>query len=222
MDFYLEGFIECMKSMTLEERLSLRTKYGSGADTRLWRRMQKGIADFRQDFRPDGMLEYWKNQSKQFNMDTFDKIGEIEGFLKEEIRESLEKTFGENWLKKGIPGTLFEKLYADAAKKNREIEETARERHPWDCMYIINYRDVMLYGTNWSNIFHNTFTIPGHERDKKENKTKWLVKLNEIRNQNAHDQSVTESDYRFTLAIHDWLINENPDDIVSIFASKDS
>jgi DNA sulfur modification protein DndB len=216
MEYYLDGLVEYMGALSFEERLGLKTKYGSGGDTRLWRCFQKGISDYRPDFQPAGMEEYWKNQSKQFNLDTYEKIGELESFLRTEVRDILQIGYGSAWLKKGIPATLFEKLYADAAKKNREIADQKDEKQPWDLMYIINYRDVMTYGPNWSNHFQKKFTIPGQERLKKEEKTGWLVRLNTIRNQNAHDHSVSEDDYRFVSAVHEWLVNDNSEEIVKL------
>ncbi|MCW5696720.1 MAG: DGQHR domain-containing protein [Bauldia sp.] len=219
MSFLLDGFVEYIKGLSFEDRQILRSKYGSGADTRLWRCMQKGIAEFRPEFDPPGMKEYWQNQSKQFNLETFEKVGDIETFLKEEVRELLESHYGAQWLKRGIPGTLFEKLHADAAKKNREIEHASDEKTPWDCMYIVDYRSVMTYSSNWSALFHSAFTVPGNERAKKDDKTSWLVRLNTIRNQNTHEHSVTEDDYKFVLAVHSWLLEGDPDDIRAIAGS---
>lgn len=209
MSYYLDGFVEYMRGLSFEERSNLKSKYGSGADTRLWRCLQKGIADYRPDFAPEGLDEYWISQSRQFNLETYEKIGDLEFFLRDEVKDGLEKVYGGAWLKKGIPGTLFEKLHSDAAKKNREIESIEDEKTPWDCMYIINYRDVMSYGANWSNIFQKRFTIPGQEKLKKDDRTSWLVKLNKIRNQNSHEHSVTEAEYEFVRALHEWLINDN-------------
>jgi DNA sulfur modification protein DndB len=209
MTYYLDGFVEYMKGLTFDERLNLKSKYGSGADTRLWRCLQKGIADYRPDFAPEGLEEYWINQSRQYNLETYEKIGDLEFLLRDEVKEALEKAHGSAWLKKGIPGPLFEKLHADAAKKNREIEHVEDEKTPWDCMYIINYRDVMSYGANWSVIFQKRFTIPGQEKLKKDDRTGWLVKLNKIRNQNSHEHSVTENEYEFVRAVHEWLVNGN-------------
>lgn len=82
MSYLLEGFVEYIRALDFDERRMLRSKYGSGADTRLWRCMQKGVADYRPEFDPEGMAEYWRNQSRQFNLETYEKLGEIEQFLR--------------------------------------------------------------------------------------------------------------------------------------------
>lgn len=207
MEYLLEGLAYYLGGLTFEDRLALKGKAGSGADTRIWRSFQKGVADFRPEFNPAGMTEYWKNQSKQFNLDTYDKLGDIEEFLRDEVRGVLENAYGGMWLKKGIPPSLWDELHATVAKKNREIADPTKEKEPWEGMYIVNYRDVLSFGSNWSTLFQKRFTIPGQERLKKEEKTKWLVRLNGIRNQNAHEHSVPEEDYHFVLAIHAWLID---------------
>jgi DNA sulfur modification protein DndB len=44
-------------------------------------------------------------------------------------------------------------------------------------------------------------------KGNKEEKTNWLVKLNEIRNQNFHIYSVTEEEFDFFREIHSWLLD---------------
>lgn len=221
MEFLLEGLVHYLNGLTFEDRILLKGKAGSGADTRIWRSFQKGVADYRPEFNPDGMVAYWKNQSKQFNLDTYDKIGDIEEFLRDEVRGVLENAFGSMWLKKGIPPSLWDELHATVARKNRDIADPSKEKEPWDGMYIVNYRDVMSFSSNWSTHFQKRFTIPGQERLKKEDKTKWLVRLNAIRNQNAHEHSVPEEDYQFVLAIHAWLIDGQDEQIKGLVAAAE-
>ena len=214
--------VHYLNGLTFDDRLVLKGKAGSGADTRIWRSFQKGVAAFRPEFSPEGMDAYWKNQSKQFNLDTYDKLGDIEDYLRDEVRGVLENAYGELWLKKGIPPGLWDELHATVAKKNREIDDPAKEKEPWDGMYIVNYRDVISFGSNWSTHFQKRFTIPGQERMRKEEKTKWLVRLNSIRNQNAHEHSVPEEDYQFVLAIHAWLIDGDEEPIAKLTGAEEA
>ncbi len=39
-------------------------------------------------------------------------------------------------------------------------------------------------------------------------KTKWMVKLERIRNQNFHSYSVSEEELEFLEELHDWLIKK--------------
>ncbi len=53
--------------------------------------------------------------------------------------------------------------------------------------------------------------MPGEEkiRGGKEEKTKWLQKLEKIRNQNFHSYSVKEEEYNFLYQINQSLIERN-------------
>ena len=61
---------------------------------------------------------------------------------------------------------------------------------------------------NWLDIFEKDYTRPGEEKISggKEEKTKWMVKLEFLRNQNVHSYFVTEDELKFLEELHDWLI----------------
>ncbi|MFA3920481.1 hypothetical protein [Ruegeria hyattellae] len=213
---YSVGLIEYYKELSEADRMELRQKYGRGAPARLRRILQQAIQDKRDDFEPDGLAEYWRDQSKQFNTDAFVKISEIETFLKEEVKDRLVDLHGNNWLKKGVKPNMYVELNSAAAKKNLSIENAEDEKGPWDCLYLISYQDIMTTGSQWSSTFQKDFTCPGTESKKKEEKTKWLSTLNEIRNLVAHGDSVSQAQYDFASAIYEWLILDEPQAIKEI------
>ena len=94
-------------------------------------------------------------------------------------------------------------VYYEAKNKSEEVE-------PWDNMNIIDYRKVVTYGKNWSELFEKTYTKPGEEkiRGGKEEKTKWMQKLERIRNENFHSYSVKEDEYNFLCDLTEWLIEK--------------
>lgn len=56
-------------------------------------------------------------------------------------------------------------------------------------------------------------------RGGKDEKTKWMQKLERIRNQNMHSYTVKEDEYEFLTELHDWLIKktvQNDFDLSSI------
>lgn len=207
---YTIGIIEYYKNLSEADRLELRQKYGRGAPSRLRRILQQAIQERRDDFQPEGLAEYWRDQSKQFNTDAFAKISEIEAYLKEEVRERLIDLIGPNWLKKSMKPDLYVELNSMASKKNLAIENVEDEKGPWDCLYLRNYRDIMMFGSQWSSTFQKDFTCPGTESRKKEDKTKWLVNLNDIRNIVTHGDSVSQAQYDYVSAVYEWLINDEP------------
>ena len=126
-------------------------------------------------------------------------------FFKKRIKEKLEEEFGKTWFKKGVPEKIYSDAFLAAAKKNRDIENEDDEKEPWDQLHLIDYREIIL--KNWQKLFEHQFTKSGEEKISggKEAKTKWIVELNRIRNENYHTYYVTGDELSFIEEIYDWL-----------------
>ncbi|MBB5647648.1 DGQHR domain-containing protein [Pedobacter cryoconitis] len=203
---YLDTIIHFYKDLTDAKTTELKTAYGTSGDAKYWRTLQSAMRINHPEIHYEGLDEYLKKEEKENNEKAFKLIREIENtFLKIRVREKLEEEFGKNWFKKGVP----EKIYSDAtllaAKKNRDIEDEDDEKEPWDQLHLIDYREIIL--KTWQKLFEKTFTKPGEEKISggKENKTKWMVELNRIRNENSHTYYVTGEELSFIEEIHDWL-----------------
>ncbi len=208
--FYLDPLIKYLKSISVDEKLILKKSYGTGQRAKYWRILQKAIHQNRKDFSPSGLEDFVKGEAKQFNTESFRMIRDIEIFLKTDFKDRLKKHYGEAWFKKGVPQTVYEDAGRLAMLKNREVEKE-EEVEPWDCLNMIDYRKVAIYGANWKDVFERHYTRPGEEKIQggKEEKTKWMQKLERIRNQNFHSYSVKEEEYDFLESLHNWLINNN-------------
>lgn len=154
------------------------------------------------------MDEYFIREAKLFNDKAISYIRDIEIKLKEDFKERLVEFYGKKWFEKGVPPKISEKATVDALAKNRELEDDDELVDPWDCITIIAYREIAL--KNWQNIFEKEYTKPGEEKISggKDEKTKWMVRLERIRNQNFHSYSVTEEELWFLEELHDWLIKK--------------
>jgi DNA sulfur modification protein DndB len=210
---YVDGLKPYFDNLSEDDRAELRSKYGSGAPTRLRRIFQQAVSEHRDDFQPEGLEEYWRDQSKQYNVETYGRIMEIETKLREEVKEALEGAHGPMWLKKGLSEPLYTTLVTAAAKKNRTIENEEDEKSPWDCLNLIHLREIMMHQAQWSTLFQKQYTIPGQEGLKKEQKTNWLVELNRVRNITDHEYSVSKEEADFVAALHDWLVLDVTDPI---------
>jgi DNA sulfur modification protein DndB len=208
--YYIDPLIIYFKNISADEKQELRRSYGVGLRTKYWRKLEKVISEARTDFNPDGMKEYWKNESKRFNTQSFEMVRDIETFMKEDFLDRLQKFYGNNWFKKGIPPKLQDDATLAALAKNREKEDAGDEKTPWDCLTIIDYRKIAVYGSNWRDVFEAYYTQPNREKKggNKEDKTNWMQKLERIRNQNFHEYSVKEEEYVFLCDLHDWLIKK--------------
>lgn len=218
---YFDGLKPYFDKLSEGDRAELRKKYGSGAPTRLRRIFQKAINEAREDFNPSGLAEYWRDQSKLYNVETYSRVADIELKLREDVKAALIAEHGNMWLKRGMSEKLYTHLATEAARKNRTIENDEEEKTPWDCLNLIHIREIMMHGAQWSGSFQKEFTIPGQEGRKKDDKTAWLVKMNSIRNIADHEYSVSKEDADYVAAVHDWLMLGDATAISAMASSSD-
>jgi DNA sulfur modification protein DndB len=204
---YLDTVIHFYKDLDDAKINELKTAYGTPGDAKYWRSLQLALRVNHPDVFYIGLDEYLKKEEKENNEKAFKLIREIENtFLKIRIKEKLEAEYGKSWFKKGVPEKIFTEATLLAARKNREIEDEEDEKEPWDQLHLIDYREIIL--KSWQKVFEHDYTKPGEEKVSggKEAKTKWMVELNRIRNENYHTYYVTSEELSFIEEIHDWLI----------------
>jgi len=202
----LDPIINFINQIDENLKSDLKSSYGAGGETKYWRTFQKFIRETYKEFDPEGLDEYFKREAKLYNDKAISYIRDIETEFKKDFKEKLEDFFGKKWFEKGVPPKIADKATIDALAKNRELEEDEDyEIEPWDCLTIIAYREIAI--KNWQNVFEKTYTKPGEEKISggKEEKTKWMVRLERIRNQNFHSYSVTEEELWFLEELHDWI-----------------
>jgi DNA sulfur modification protein DndB len=205
---YIDPIINFIKDLNNEEREELKKAYGAGGENKYWRTFQKVVRETHKNFNPEGLDEFIAKQEKQNNDRAFAIIRDIETFFNQDFKSKLEDKFGKMWFKKGVPPQIGDDAVALATKKNRDIENEDDEVEPWDCINIIAYRSIAV--KNWQDIFEKDYTKPNEEKISggKEEKTKWMVKLEFLRNQNVHSYFVTEDELKFLEELNDWLIKK--------------
>lgn len=204
---YLDTLIHFYKDLDEATTNELKKAYGTPGDAKYWRTLQQAMRKDHPDVHYAGLDEYLKKEEKENNERAFKLVREIENdFLKVHVREKLEQEFGKTWFKKGVPEKIYTEATLLAARKNREIEDEQEEKEPWDQLHLIDYRDIVL--KSWQKLFEDDFTKPGEEKmpGGKDAKTKWMVELNRIRNENYHTYYVTGEELSFIEEIHDWLL----------------
>lgn len=205
---YIDPLITFINSLSEEDRETLKKAYGAPGENKYWRTFQKVIRDTHAEFNPEGLNEYIAKQEKEYNDRAFSIIRELETYFKNDFKIKLEDKYGKMWFKKGVPPQIGDDAVALATKKNREIENEEDEVEPWDCVNIIAYRAIAV--KNWQDLFEKDYTMPGEEKISggKEEKTKWMVKLEHLRNQNVHSYYVTEEELSFLEMLNDWIIKK--------------
>lgn len=203
---YLDSIIVFFQDIDDETEKALRKAYGTAGDTKYWRTLQQVIYENHKKFIPPGLEDYNKKEEKAYNTKTFEYVREIETFFKEDFKEKLIDEFGSGWLKKGVPPSTLKKAHDLAFEKNMQIEDEDKEVEDWDCLTIIAYRSIAL--KNWRPIFEKEYArLEGDKKTgNKEDKTKWMVHLEKIRNKTVHDYYVSEEEFSFVENIYDWFI----------------
>lgn len=209
--YYYDPLLFYYRNLSSEERLDLRKSYGDAGRAKYWRKLQLVIAQSRKEFNPEGLSKYWEDEAKQYNEESFRMIRDIETYLKREFKTELEEHYGGSWFKKGVPPQVQDAAVLLANQKNRELDDNEEEVSQWDCLTIIDYRRIATYGSNWKDVFDKKFTKPGEEKmpGGKDEKTKWMQKLERIRNQNFHSYSVKKDEFEFLCEIQEWLLEKD-------------
>jgi len=205
---YLDAVIKFYVEVGEEKILELKSAYGMPGDAKYWRTLQIALREDYPEIHFEGLNEYIKREEKENNEAAFKYIREIEStFLKTIVQQKLEEEYGKNWFKKGVPEKIYTEAIQLAAIKNRDIDDEEDEKQPWDQLHLIDYREIAL--KNWQKLFEPIFTKPGEGKISggKEAKTKWMVELNRIRNENYHTYYVTSEELSFIQEIYDWLFN---------------
>ncbi len=205
---YLDEVAYRIEELAASDRVALRKQYGRVGDSKFWRTLQLALNERFADFNPEGLDEYWRDNSMKFNEDAFKYIRDIELYLKERIIGKLKEKYGENWFRLGCPKSVYDSAQKIASDKNYNKQDGEPDALPQDQLHLIEYREIMLHLSNWSELFEEDFADPNIKGDKKK-RTEWLCKLNDIRNQNFHTYSVKEEEYLLLKNIAGWLLNKS-------------
>ena len=205
---YLDPLIHYFHQLSPKDWADLRkTTYGTGGRNKYFRKLQQVINANNSEFNPEGLEQYIVDNSRVFNTKSFEMIREIELSMKTDIFTSLKAEYGDkNWWKKGVPLDVYEEAGKLAAKKNRDEEDPNKEVDPWSQLHLIDYRKIIQH--TWGKLFQQKYSYPDAKGNRDEG-TKWLEKLNKIRNNTDHgDYSVTEDEYNFLKQVYDWFLTK--------------
>jgi len=205
---YIDSVINYTIDLKPGEIQELKSKHGSGGDLKYWRSLQLAVRNDHSNFNPEGLDEYLKKESKEYNTEAFKMIREIETFFKTDCKGKLEEFYGSSWFKKGVPPETAKKAVELAYDKNLKIEDDEDEIQPWDCLTIIAYRTIVR--KSWKEIFEQYYTKSDEKKISggSEAKTSWMVKVERVRNEIVHQYSVTKEDFEFIEEIYKWLLND--------------
>ena len=210
MQYYLAPLSNFFNYINTEQREDIRTSYGSGGKAHVWRTFEKIINEARQDFNPDGLKEWIRDNTKQFNVESFSMIRDLEEKIKHDFENKLSSKYGDKWIALGLPPKVYKQANSIMGKQNYDnsVNGLNRKVTIWDCVTIANCRDIAIFGPNWTELFEDSYTRPTESKlsGGKNAKTEWLLTLSKIANTNTANYSVTEDEYNFLKSLYEWLI----------------
>lgn len=160
VEYYLLPLVTYINNLSDEQRKDLKGFLGGGADNKFWRSFQKVISDKNPEFKPEGLEEYIQNETKQYNSATREYLVYIEDSVKNMIARDLENYYGENWIIKGLPKSVYKQAKAEADERNYELlsKDEDADVDVWDCISLAECREISIYSKNWSEIFEEELT----------------------------------------------------------------
>ena len=132
-------------------------------------------------FRPPGLLDYLADRDEAGTEKATGIVKKIQKRLNSYVVETLKKHYGTQnkaWWTEGIPGNIQRDCLVRWHDNGREGEEESQ-------LFLINYISICHH--NW-DLFKTVISLDARNKDKKRQNTKWIKKLNDIRNITAHPE----------------------------------
>ncbi len=167
-------------NLSIEDRKRYRELRGVQGQTARTRRCQAAIRNDMPQFDPPGLDEFIQREKTETNLKAKRIIDGIEVQLKNFVVEELKQEFRDSddaWWQDGVPKTVR----LDVANRK---EKDDSKRGSYEAYFdLIDYRAIAQ--ANWELLKKALGIGVGN----KEKQTKWMVDVNELRNQVAHASS---------------------------------
>ena len=219
---FARGIFHFYENLDEEERIRIRSSYGGQQPVRLLREMQRAIKLQINDFAPEGLEDYEKDQTFKYNQRASEIVSKLEIHLRDLIEENLRDEHGRNWQYSAVPEKI-QKEYSELATKLKREQEIDMDAEPYTCATIIHLREICGYKNpknkinNWRR-FEPILTPKPLSNSREDKKRQWLLRLNSIRNKLAHNRgSVTEEEFELLSSHYNWLIDGKEADILEYY-----
>ena len=209
VEFYLEPLMSYINTIDDPARKELKGFLGGGADNKFWRSFEKVISEKRDDFNPEGLREFIENETKQYNSESREYLSYIEERVKEMVADALNSYYGDKWLIKGLPKTIYKNAEKMASDRNYDLlsNDEDGEIEAWDCVTLSDCKEIVTYSHNWSEIFEPIMTRPEDKNlSTKDQKTEWMAVMNkEINKMSKQTYSVPKVTFEMISEVYEWL-----------------
>lgn len=194
--YYLDPLQNYIRNLDTEEKNELRYSYGANGPRDYWRKVEKAVHEVRSEFLPEGYEKYWEDHGKVYNEESIGIMKKVEVAARNYIHSTLtSNSNGDNWIL-SIPKKTFTKA-AEKQSKDK-YNNNGVEKDIWEFFGLDDFREIIIYGNNWTSYFDQTFTLPSEAKKKggKKAKTEWLSTIGKMQNQIGRANfSVSKADY---------------------------
>ncbi len=188
-------------SLSPEQMVQFRALRGVQGQTAGTRRVEEAIRRSEPNFDPPGLKEFLEREKAQTTSRAYEEIRKIEQILQATVLGELRNEFGaneEDWWFSGVPKEVRKKV---DDRINEEAGKSGGREQNFD---LIDYRSIMH--SNWP-LFEDTLA---KGKGSKENRTKWVVEVNELRKRVMHASKgqslpITEEQLAHLEEIYRWL-----------------
>ena len=165
------------------------------------RGVEEAIRQSDPSFDPPGLREFLEREKAQTTTRAFEVIQRVERILQSTILAEVKSEFGQSeqdWWFNGVPKGVRKKV------DDRINEEGGKKGGREENFDLIDYRDIVQ--ANWP-LFEETL---GKGKGSKDNRTKWIVEVNELRKSVMHASKgvslpITEEQLTFLEEVETWL-----------------
>lgn len=153
---------------------SLKTIYGGGGDARYMRTFERVINEEKEEFKPEGLEDYWEKFSKDRVDEAKSLIGRLNVTIREDVVEKLRGKFGDNWFNKGLTLATKKEINNRLTEYNDRFPDNPSDQEAM--IGFDDYIDIIL--NNWE-LFKDDYAEKGVTGERRE-KLAWIEKLNTI------------------------------------------
>jgi len=188
-------------SLSPDQMIQFRALRGVQGQTTGTRRLEEAIRRVEPAFDPPGLKEFLEREKAQTTKRAYEEITAIEHILQATVLSELKNEFGpseQDWWFPGVPKEVRKKV------DDRINEEAGQSGGREQNIDLVDYRNIMH--ANWQ-LFEDTLA---RGTGKKENRTKWIFEVNELRKRVMHESKgqslpITEEELASLEEIHRWL-----------------
>ncbi|MFY0686579.1 MAG: DGQHR domain-containing protein [Cyclobacteriaceae bacterium] len=199
---FLEEITNFLSNCAPDLIKDFRSNLGAAGTEHVVREYQKILNEFDDSFNPDGLQDWIKTNSGQFNLPAKEIGDRLQLKIRNYIFKKLQESYGisnKNWWIEGVP------INVQKSCTLRHIEEKRTEPEE-NYLDTIDYWEIVSKNEN-KHLFTKLFTPAGQEQVKNADK-KWFVEFNNIRKKYSHPERkrISEEELKFLSSTEEWLI----------------